>query len=238
VAAAAELGMFFGLADPADKPIGWQVASVLYGVGDSPLDEMLEAVRVKKDRCEPRVAASLFFQGYAARLLSPQLACIALNGCLPQTPADRLRWRRPDNEVIKLGLTAGGGWEGAAEGLIARLVKDSFDEHLRPLAHALRSRVRMAEAILPDNAASALVNGFFLLREHFGPSWKDLAAYALTQPHLRGSGRMPGTGPILVRRSCCLVYRAPPREKCGDCPLVYRPDGSRKETARIGEGSR
>jgi len=129
--------------------------------------------------------------------------------------------------MIQLGLTVRGGWEGTAEALIAQLVRDCFEEHLQPLARAVRSRVRIAEQILTDNAASALVNGLLLLSEYFGPGWKDLAACALAQPYLRASGSLPGTGPVFVRRSCCLVYRVPPHEKCADCALEYRPDGSR-----------
>jgi hypothetical protein len=142
-----------------------------------------------------------------------------MNGCLPKMPADRLRWRRPGGEMIQLGLTADGGWEGNAEELIAQLVSDSSREHLRPLARALRSRVRIAEQVLRDNAASALVNGLLLLSEHLGPGWKDLAARALAQPYLHDCGSLPDTGPVLVRRSCCLIYRAPPHGTCGDCPL-------------------
>lgn len=227
LAGIAGLGMFFRLADPAGEPAGWQAASVLYNSGSGSLDELLELVRIKTHRCEARVAASLFFQGYAARLLSPQLACIALYGCLPRMPADQLRWRQPDDEMIQLGLTACGGWEGSTDALIAQLVRESFQEHLQPLARAVRSRVRIAEQILTGNAASALINGLLLLREHFGPGWKDLAACALAQPCLRGSGSLPGTGPVFVRRSCCLIYRVPPHEKCADCALEYRPDGSR-----------
>ena len=228
LAAAAGLGLFFRLADLTEEPVGWQTANVLYSTGGGPLDEILEVVRVTKGQCEARAAASVFFQGYAARLLSPQLACIATNGCLPRMPADRLRWRRPDGEMIQLGLTPGGGSEGTTEGLIAQLVSDSSEEHLQPLARALRSRVRIAEQILRDNAASALVNGLLLLSGHFGPGWKDLAACALAQPYLRGCGSLPDTGPVLVRRSCCLIYRVPPHGKCGDCALEYRPDGSRR----------
>jgi len=216
LAAAAGLGLFFRLADLTEEPVGWQTANVLYSTGGGPLDEILEVVRVTKGQCEARAAASVFFQGYAARLLSPQLACIATNGCLPRMPADRLRWRRPDGEMIQLGLTPGGGSEGTTEGLIAQLVSDSSEEHLQPLARALRSRVRIAEQILRDKAATA------------PQVWLDLAACALAQPYLRGCGSLPDTGPVLVRRSCCLIYRVPPHGKCGDCALEYRPDGSRR----------
>ena len=216
------------MADPADEPAGWQPASALYGCGGSPLDELLELVRVRTDACAARVAASLFFQGYAARLLSPQLACLALYGRLPGMPADRLVWRRAEGEVIQLGLTPCGGWEGTPEALMTHLVHGSFENHLQPLARAVRSRVRIAEQILADNAASALINGLLLLREHLGPGWKDLAACALAQPYLRGSGSLPDTGPAFVRRSCCLIYRVPPHEKCGDCVLEYHSDGRRR----------
>lgn len=237
---AAGLKRFFGLADPAEQAADWQPVSLLYTASAvGPLDEIIEAIRKGKGGCEPAVAASIFFLGYAARLLSPPLACIAIANCLPQMPADRLLWRRPQvpaahgrqpaGEMIRLAMTAGNGWTGSRERLIARLIGCSFEDHLQPLVGAVRSRVRIAPPILRDSAASALINGMLLLAtEHLGPDWKDLARHALAQPCLRGSGSLPITGPLFVRHSCCLIYRVPPGARCGDCPLDFRPDGSRR----------
>jgi len=253
LAAAADLGMFFRLADPAADPADWQPVRLLYGGqldggqldggqldggqldggqldgGQDHLDELLASVRAALGGCEPRVAASMFFQGYASRLLSPPLACLAANGCIPGMSADRLRWRHPDDQMIELGLTADGGWVGSDRRLIEQLVAAAFEEHLQPLADALRRRVRIAAGLLTGNAASALVSGLALLAGRLGPGWRSLAAHALAQPALRGGGSWdgsPGRGggqePVFVRRSCCLYYRVAGGGLCADCPLAAR----------------
>jgi len=263
--------MFFRLADPAADPVGWQPVRLLYDSQPSPgqpsprqpspdrrspdqldggqghLDALLASVRAALGGCEPRVAASLFFQGYASRLLSPPLACLAANGCIPRVTADRLRWRHPDDKMIELGLTADGGWTGSDRRLIEQLVAASFEEHLRPLADALRRRVRISAGLLTGNAASALVSGLALLAGRLGPDWRSLAAHALAHPALRGGGSWGGSpghgsGPghgstpghgsspgygsggesVFVRRSCCLYYRVAGGGLCADCPLAAR----------------
>jgi ferric iron reductase protein FhuF len=278
LAVAADLGMFFRLADPAADPAGWQPVRLLYGSqlsrdqlsrdqlsrdqlsrdqlsrgrldgGQDHLDALLGSVRAALGGCEPRVAASLFFQGYASRLLSPPLACLAASGCVPAMTADRLRWRHPEDQMIELGLTADEGWAGSDRRLIEQLVAASFEEHLEPLADALRRRVRIAAGLLTGNAASALVSGLALLQGRLGPDWRSLAAHAVAQPRLRGSGtwranpehgnpehgnpehgnpehgnpRRGGDGePVFVRRSCCLYYRVAGDGLCADCPMAAR----------------
>ncbi len=219
LAAAADLGMFFGLADAAGGRGGWQPAGLLYAGDDGQLDLILESVRVQLGGCEPRVAASLFFQGYAARLLSPQLGCLVAGGCVPDLPAAALHWRRSGAAMIELGMTAGPGWQGAADALVARIIAVAFDEHLDPLASAVRARMPVAENVLRDNAASALVAGLRLLSGRLGPGWRALAAQALAGPYLRGCGSLHDADPAFVRRSCCLYYRVAGGGMCGDCPL-------------------
>jgi ferric iron reductase protein FhuF len=234
--------MFFRLADPATDPADWQPVRMLYGQlsrdqldggqldgGQDHLDALLASVRAALGGCEPRVAVSLFFQGYASRLLSPPLACLAANGCIPGMTADRLRWRRPEDQMIELGLTADEGWAGSDRRLIEQLVAASFEEHLQPLADKLRHRVRISAGLLTGNAASALVSGLALLAGRLGPGWRSLAAHALAQPALRGSGswgRSSGHAgdreTVFVRRSCCLYYRVAGGGLCADCPLTAR----------------
>jgi len=222
--------MFFRLADPAADPADWQSVRLLYGDklsrgpldgGQDHLDALLASVRAALGGCEVRVAASLFFQGYASRLLSPPLACLAANGCIPRLTADRLRWRHPEDQMIELGLTADGGWAGSDRRLIEQLVAASFEEHLQPLADALRRRVRISAGLLTGNAASALVSGLALLAGRLGPDWRSLAAHALAQPALRGGGSLGGES-AFVRRSCCLYYRVAGGGLCADCPLAAR----------------
>ena len=211
------LGLYFQLADPATgRPPDWRPAAALYEIKTGPLDELLDSVAERLDGCERRVAASLFYQGYAARLLSPQLGCLATSGCLPAMPSDRLSYRTPASEMIQLALPPSPGWHGAAASLLDQLLAQSFTAHLRPLAAAIRARTSISAGLLQDNAASALINGLRLL----GGDWRPLATRALADRSLRDSGTLRSTEPAFVRRSCCLYYRTSSGGLCGDCPLA------------------
>ena len=218
--AAADLGMFFAIADPADDQLGWRPARLLYDARSAALEEVVDSAVARLGRCERRVAVSMFFQGYAARLLSPQLGCVAGGGCVPAIPAGQLSWRRPGGELIELGLTPGPGWRGPADALLRLVVTQSFTAHLRPLAAALLAHSRLAPGVLRDNVASALVSALRLTDGRLGADWRTLARIALIHPQLSGSGHIAAGEPAFVRRSCCLYYRAENGAKCADCPLA------------------
>jgi hypothetical protein len=221
--AAGELGQFFRLADTAADPGGWQPVAALYEPQDSPLDEILATFRARLGGCEPRIAASVFVQGYAARLLSPQLACLVRANCLPEMPPGLLSWRS-SAQTIELGMTPGSGWQAPGPVLLRRLIKSAFDEHLNPLSDALNSRVPVAGGVVRSNTAATIVAGLRLLDDGTPASrpWRPLAAAAQATPELRESGSLRGGTPAFVRRSCCLYYQAPGGGLCGDCPIPAR----------------
>jgi iron complex transport system ATP-binding protein len=226
--AAAELGMFFRLADPGRDEAGrdsagrdsagWRPARLLYDDRDGELDALIESARVRLGKCERRVAASLLFQGYAARLLSPQVGCLVTTGCVPAVPAARLSWCREPG-TVRLGLRAGPGWQGRADTLIGLALTQSFGEHLDPLSAMIRARVSLPASLLRDNAASALIGALRLVDDKIELRWRHLANVALRHPRLRGSGTVSDGEPAFLRRSCCLYYRVEGGGKCGDCPL-------------------
>jgi hypothetical protein len=242
MAGAGGLGLFFGFGGPVAGAAGWRPATALYapGPGPSPLDDLVESAGRALGGCERRVAASLLFQGYAARLLSPQLGCLATHGCVPAVPSDDLCWRQPGTQLIELGLRAPGraGIEGPTGALLGVIVRQSFDEHLGPLSAALRARVKLPASLLRDNAASALVGALRLLDQAVDRTpearlqlgWRALARLALADPQVRGAGVITDGEPAFVRRSCCLYYRVDGGGTCGDCPLneasaARRPNG-------------
>jgi hypothetical protein len=153
-------------------------------------------------------------------LLSPLVGCLVTRQCVPAVPAAALSWREPDGEMLELGLRAGPGWRGPADALLGLVLSQSFDEHLAPLAAAIRRRQRIPVSLLRDNVASALVGGLRLLASRIEPGWRHLADQALSHPRLRGSGTIRLAEPAFVRRSCCLYYRVENGGMCGDCPLA------------------
>jgi FhuF-like iron-sulfur protein len=218
LAAAAELGMYFALIDPEVDQGGWQPVSALYPQANGQLDDLIESVLSNLGTDERRVAGSVFYQGFAARLLSPGLACLVGSGCIPAITGDQLRWRRGDTELIQLGFTPGAGWRGPADLLLGRLLDDTFGLVLEPLASALLATAPLSPLVLHDNVAAAVVSALQLL----GPDWRPLAALALQHPALGDdSGIIDAGRPAFVRRSCCLYYRTG-GGLCGDCPLPPR----------------
>ncbi|MFE4696298.1 (2Fe-2S)-binding protein [Streptomyces sp. NPDC056738] len=164
---------------------------------------------------EVRVAVSVAQQGLAARFWSIALGAAALCDRLPDLDPELLHWD-PD--------------AGAPDDLWLREVRfrpvSDLDAVVRagllvPLSAALRSRHRVAPALLWGNAGSALAGTVRQLdrwalahgRPDVGERARALAGPLFAHPDLSGT-LDPGT---LRRRSCCLYYRVPGGGVCGDC---------------------
>jgi hypothetical protein len=210
LAESGRLGLFFGLRSPQPEEQAWQPSSVLYAAAPGPLDDVLSRTQAALGGCEQRVAASLFFQGFAARLLSPLLGCLATSGCVPSVAGADLRWRYRDS--LELALIPARGWTGPPAELAPVVLTDALATHLNPLATAIQARVKVPAALLAGNTASAYVAALYLL----GPDWSALAPRALASAGLTEAGTFE---PAFVRRSCCLYYRVDGGGYCGDCPL-------------------
>jgi hypothetical protein len=234
LAAAAAVGPFFALGTDAAGP-GWRPAAAYYP------DGFLAGAQARLPAAEPRVAASIAQQGYAARLWSPVLG----SGLLAQVVPDLagLQIRAPEaaspeaaspgavspGAVSSLALALSGptGWPAADPITLAELsYRAVVTGHLEPLALALDSEV--AEGLLWGNAASAMVGAISVLVSA-RPSLREpataLAAALLALGRLAGTGDLGVTGEGLGfrRRSCCLYYRLPGGALCGDCALPRRP---------------
>ncbi|GAB3108496.1 (2Fe-2S)-binding protein [Streptomyces calidiresistens] len=208
----ATLGGFFApvVAGPDD---GWHPVAESYAAGSA--DLVADNAR-RYGTTEPRVAASVVQLGHAARLWSPLLACAVVHGVVPD-PADL---QRADDGPALRFPTPVGWWardRGETAALLYRLV---VEERLTAMAAGLR--VRIAPRLLIGNAASALVEAGRALvaarpgtREAAG----DLVARLLATGALVGTGEITDSALSFRRRSCCLFYRVPPGDRCGDCSL-------------------
>ncbi|MEU8340103.1 (2Fe-2S)-binding protein [Spirillospora sp. NPDC048832] len=159
---------------------------------------------------ERRVAASLLFQGLAARVWSPVLAAAAV-GVVPDMA--ELQWSWAPGEPIRLGVPEPRGWrvDGPAEAasVIHPMVVDGL---LRPLRASMAEIVRMADGLVWGNAASALAG---TMRVPGSPVRAALVRELLAREPLAGT-----LDDRFVRRSCCLYYRVPGGGMCGDCGLL------------------
>ncbi|MFB9965084.1 (2Fe-2S)-binding protein [Sinosporangium siamense] len=85
------IGGFFSLQiGPADT--GWRPLTELLG-DKAVLDERVTLVADRLGASERRIAASILFQGLAARFLSPPFGVAAVHGLLVDFTPDRLHWR-------------------------------------------------------------------------------------------------------------------------------------------------
>lgn len=163
---------------------------------------------------ERRVAASLVFQGLAARLWSPVVAAAAA-GIVPDLGG--LRWRWAPGEPIRLGLAEPGGWRAGSPAEAAAAVHHVVvDGQLRPLREAMASFVKLADGLVWGNAASALTGSLNV--GPADPGRGELVRALLAREPLAGTGRFGPDG--FVRTSCCLYYRVPGGGMCGDCGLL------------------
>lgn len=226
LAGVAALGPFFALATGPSSEPGWRPLADLHADPEVLRSRIAHVRRALGS--DDRVAASITFQGLAARVLSPPLAAAIVHAVLPSLDGAHFR------------VTEGGPWPlwsaepsgapvpdpaGAAAGLAAEL-----DAHLTPLVDAVQAQVPISARLLWGNVASSVAAGKRLVgRER--PAVAQRAA-AITEilldtGRLAGSGtrRPPEDGDVawtFRRRSCCLYYRVPGSGTCGDCVLLDR----------------
>ena len=162
---------------------------------------------------ERRVAASLLFQGLAARVWSPVVAAAAC-GVVPDLAG--LRWQ---SAPIALGVAEPRGQrvEDAAQAasLIHPMVVDGL---LGPLREAMRGFVNLADGLVWGNAASALAGSLNVGPPD--PGRREIVRELLAREPLASVGTFGVDG--YVRRNCCLYYRVPGGGMCGDCGLLER----------------
>ncbi|MCW2569497.1 MAG: transporter [Mycobacterium sp.] len=207
--AAATVGPYFAVAVGSDGTPGWRPAADLYG-DPAVLAGLVGRVRERLGTPETRVAASILFQGWAARLWSVGLAVLVHTGRLPVLTPAALRWRDVGGTVY-LGVEHPELGPGSAE----RLGDLVVGRQLEPLAAAVRRGTPMSGRVLWGNAASALRGAARVFDNGPAGPATALADEVLARDGLRGT--LDATG---RRRSCCLYYRVPGGGLCGDCVLA------------------
>ncbi|MBI0295147.1 (2Fe-2S)-binding protein [Streptomyces sp. PRKS01-29] len=234
---AARVGPFFALRTGTGDPSAEGYARIgeayrLTGAGAAGpvLRARVEAVAASLRTDEPRVAASLVFQGLAARVWSLALGPAALSGAVPHLRPDRLWWhpgRVAPDDLWWPGVPSVIGEPG---GLAGQVGTAAF-VHLMPLRHAMGRAYRVSERLLWGNAASALAGSLRVLHDWCrarglaGAADRavELARAQLVHPPLRDAGAL-STAPLgYRRRTCCLYYRVPGGGLCGDCVLRQAP---------------
>ena len=132
-----------------------------------------------------RVAASVAFQGLAARLLSPVVGSAVTAGVVPDLSWDRLYWSPAALGVLPLasGPAAARPLDPAGDGSATRLILDAAVAAVLRLADVVVDRFLVSPRIVAGNTASALV-GAALAASRGGPV-ADAALRLVTVPARR-----------------------------------------------------
>jgi hypothetical protein len=203
----AAISPYFALREgPPDPAAGWRPvtgADVAQLIGQSPIGV-------------PWIAASLLYQGWAARLTSIYAGSVVLAGQVPDLSMSRMYYRTPVPGPVELlawplaAVDPAQGW---------RLL---FAGHLEPLATAIREQVRIGRHLLLGNVASALAGSLATLARAGYARIDALIEQDWARPaELAQCGRWaaaPG-GSRYTRRTCCGYVRLPGGGRCGDCSL-------------------
>jgi hypothetical protein len=195
---AAGAGPFFALRTGCGDPGAQGYARIgeayrLTGEGAAAplLRARVEAVAASLRTDEPRVAASLTFQGLAARVWSLALGPAALSGTVYDLRPDRLWWNPGRSAPDDLWWPGTPPVLGEPAGLGGQVSQAAYG-HLLPLHRAVGRAYRVSDRLLWGNAASALVGSLRVLHD-----W--CAARGLDEA---GSGRGPWSAPSSRIRRC------------------------------------
>jgi iron complex transport system ATP-binding protein len=204
---------------PVDN--GWCSVHQVYTDRDL-LGGIVERVQTRLDAAEPRVAASIFLLGFAARLWSVGIGAVAGHRLLPELVADELLFREFDGQIA-LHIARPVAWRG--DDLESRLADAVLDAHLAPLSTALHQLTNVSPELLRGNAASALLGAAREFDRHRaaaspGPGWQ-LACRLCADERLLNTIRFSDDN--YRRSSCCLYYRTPRGGLCGDCVFTRIP---------------
>ncbi|MCF6474185.1 hypothetical protein FAF44_38275 [Nonomuraea sp. MG754425] len=242
VADVGAIGGYFELAQGEPADAGWRPLQDLL-TGRSTLAAKIDEVARALGTRERRVAASIMFQGLAARLWSPPVGLAAVHGLLADLGPRELRWLPAPSGPLPLRAARLTGEHVRAPGQAAAFLhRQVVTEQLEPLATTVAGLVELAPGLLWGNAASALagaVQAVARARPGAADAAVTLGRELLAIGRLRGTGELaepvPGR-PFFVRRSCCLFYRVPGGGKCGDCALLSGRE-RREQWARATEES-
>jgi hypothetical protein len=218
VADVARIGPFFAFtSEAAGASTGWRTARALASDQDG-LGQMVDDVAARLGTAHRWIAASIFYQGWAARLTSIYAGSASLCGAVPDLRGDLVSYRLRLPGPVELSvaplraLTPAAGWRSLRE------------EHLDPLATAIRRQVRLGSYLLTGNIGAALAGALSTIATQRRQPVDSLLRYNWAHPaDLAPSGRWLRTpdGPRYARTTCCGYEQLDHRGRCGDCSLNW-----------------
>ena len=181
------------------------------------------------DVIEQRTAASLTALGLVARIISPLMGAGLLTSVFPVLRLGSWLIGPPRQGPVAIAARCEAGVRCAdPEDMADALTRHCLQPIVLPLLSMVSNSFGVSDNVLRGNVASAVAGAARMCMR----ARPDLSAQAgALVDALVGEGLLEGTGQwerpdanqpewSLVRRSCCLLYRLPGAEPCGDCVLL------------------
>ncbi len=199
---------------------------------------------------DPVVAASLFVQNYAYRIITPAVACLVTSGIVPDASAASTTITMNGGRPSTVGYlrswvtmltprevspaTALADPRLLAEA-IAKIVDGAYRDNVAPIVEVARRHIRVGKRLLLGNVAASSAVAFRTMEGCLGPWVQDLgnAFFDSCPIELRGLGtflsieRGTRRGWYWERTNCCLYDRLPDKRRCADCSRT-KPDERRR----------
>lgn len=201
---------------------------------------------------DPVVAASLFVQNYAYRVMSLAIASVTIAGVLPDsTPATMavsMRLGRPsslaylDARVAVVDRVALERDPELGDEVVAALL-EAVDVHLAPLVTCVRASTRVGARLLWGNVAASCATAFRTVEGLRGPWVRPLGETFVE----RSPAAMRGLGSYLLlerddrhgwffeRTTCCLYDRLAGKTRCADCSRTPRDERREAYWSSLGD---
>lgn len=230
-----------GLAPELD----WIACDRLLDPDSDELARVLEAERVASGQVSDHATALTVMAVYAGTVTASALLAWALEGVVVDM--------RPSNMAVRLSPDHGFGAVGlreprVVEAPVSTLVSWVLDEHLLPLAKAMRVRTRAGLRQLNGGVAHGCATAFSVASQRGGDVERLERAYteflAAATGGLDRLGEMirlsenGAEGLFYLRNTCCLYYTAAEAIKCSSCCLDSVDDRVAAYRSRLAEGVR
>jgi hypothetical protein len=192
------------------------------------------------------VAASIFIQGYAYRLLALAVASFTVGGIVPGSAptsmaiglgrgrASKVAYCNPTVFELVNGrnLSVALADQPTVDQALMLLLDEVVEGHLRPLIATTRRQLRVGDRLLWGNVAASASTAFRTMEGCLGP-WIIPLGHRFFE---LGPSDLQGLGSFLLieddakhgwfweRTNCCLFDRIPGHARCADCSLTPSPE--------------
>lgn len=196
------------------------------------------------------VAASLFVQNYAYRVITLAVACLTTSGVIPDSSAASMTITMSGGRPSTVGyLTSpvtilaprGTGPELAlsdpeiAAEALSLIVDGAYTKNIAPLIDATRKHIRVGKRLLLGNVAASSAVAFRTMEGCLGPWVQELGETFFSSCPTEFSGlgsfllleRGGRRGWYWERTNCCLYDRLAGKVRCADCSRTAPEDRRR-----------